>query len=121
MLLNDINTINESWPNTGTGWGRAWLDGNLSFSGTMSGGDDARRLRRFERPNAAGLKNDQTNQYTIDNVTAGKELRATLVWFDPAAVPGAAVALRLRPALSPAAVAEFTSHSCPAWRRRGSG
>lgn len=93
VLLNGTNTISASWPNTGTGWGRAWLDGNLWFSGTMSGGDDARRLRLFERPNAAGLKTGQSNQYTIANVAAGKELRATLVWFDPAAVPGAASTL----------------------------
>ena len=93
VLLNGTNTINASWPNTGTGWGRAWLDGNLWFSATMTGGDDARRLRLFERPNAAGLKTGQSNQYTIANVAAGKELRATLVWFDPAAVPGAASTL----------------------------
>ncbi|MCK9538754.1 S8 family serine peptidase [Dokdonella sp.] len=93
VLLNGTNTISTSWPNDGTGWGRAWLDGNLWFNDTLPGGDDSRRLRLFERPNAAGLKTGQVNEYFIDNVQAGVELRATLVWFDPNAVPGAASTL----------------------------
>ncbi len=93
VLLNGSNTISSSWPNTGTGWGRAWLDGNLWFKDTMVMGDDSRRLRLFERPNAAGIQTGEAHEYTIANVQAGTELRATLVWFDPAAVPGAASTL----------------------------
>ncbi|HEX6832116.1 MAG TPA: S8 family serine peptidase, partial [Rudaea sp.] len=81
------------WPNTGTGWGRPWLDGNLWFASTMTGGDDSRRLRLFERTNAAGLRTGDVNEYTIDNVSAGLEFRATLTWFDPAAAIGAAATL----------------------------
>jgi hypothetical protein len=93
VLLNGSDPISTNWPNTGTGWGRAWLDGNLWFNDTMSGGDDSRRLRLFERPNSAGLETGDVNEYTIDNVAAGIELRATLTWFDPPAAPGAASTL----------------------------
>lgn len=92
-LLNGTNTINDNWPSTGTGWGRAWLDGNLWFKGTMTGGDDSRRLRLFERTNNSGLVTGQANEYTIANVAPGIELRATLAWFDVDAVPGAASTL----------------------------
>jgi hypothetical protein len=94
VLLNGTNPINSaSWPSTGTGWGRAWLDGNLWFKNTMTGGDDSKRLRLFERPNSAGLETGDTNEYTIANVAAGVELRATLTWFDPPAAPGSASTL----------------------------
>ena len=99
ILLNGTN-VNASapapdvgWPNAGTGHGRAWLDGNLWFKGTMAGGDDSRRLRLFERTNGAGLKTGQSNEYTIANVAPGIELRATLTWFDADAAPGAAATL----------------------------
>jgi hypothetical protein len=93
VLLNGTNTIATNWPTAQNGWGREWLDGNLWFKDTMAGGDDSRRLRLFERVNAAGLETGQSNEYTIDNVAAGIELRATLAWFDPDAAPGAASAL----------------------------
>lgn len=94
-LLNStvLTTSPSAFPNTGTGWGRPWLDGNLWFKNTMPGGDDSRRLRVFERPNAAGLETGDANEYTIANVAAGGELRATLAWFDPEAAPGAASTL----------------------------
>ncbi len=94
-LLNStvLTTTPSAFPNTGTGWGRPWLDGNLWFKNTMPGGDDSRRLRVFERPNAAGLETGDVNEYTIANVAAGSELRATLAWFDPEAAPGAASTL----------------------------
>ncbi|HJT97334.1 MAG TPA: S8 family serine peptidase, partial [Rhodanobacteraceae bacterium] len=94
ILLNGTNPINStSWPSTGTGWGRAWLDGNLWFKSTMPNGDDSKRLRLFERPNAAGLETGEVNEYTIANVGAGVELRATLTWFDAPAAPGSASTL----------------------------
>jgi len=59
----------------------------------MPNGDDSRRLRLFERPNAAGLETGDVNEYTIANVAAGTELRVTLTWFDPPAAPGSASTL----------------------------
>lgn len=95
VLLNGtVPTTNPAaFPNTGTGWGRVWLDGNLWFKNTMPGGDDSRRLRLFERTNAAGLKTGDVNEYTIANVAAGVEFRATLTWFDVPAAVGAASTL----------------------------
>lgn len=93
VLLNGTNPLTTNWPSTGTGWGRAWLDGNLWFKDTMPNGDDSRRLRLFERPNAAGLETGDVNEYVIDNVGAGVEFRATLTWFDLPAAPGSASTL----------------------------
>jgi hypothetical protein len=95
VLLNGtrLTTSPSGFPNTGTGWGRAWLDSNLWFKGTMAGGDDSRRLRIFERTNDSGLKTGDINEYTIANVAAGIEFRTTLTWFDPDAAPGAASTL----------------------------
>ncbi|QBB71743.1 hypothetical protein ELE36_16045 [Pseudolysobacter antarcticus] len=95
VLLNgtgtNYNTAAE-WSGMNFGWGRAWLDSNLWFSTTTTG-TDARRMRLFERTNAAGLKTGDSNQYTIANVQAGQELRATLTWYDPEASLGAALTL----------------------------
>lgn len=93
FLLNGTNPLQTAWPNNTIGWGRAWLDGNLWFANTMAGGDDSRRARLFERTNAAGLQTGETHTYTIANVKAGAELRATLTWFDPEASAGAASTL----------------------------
>lgn len=95
VLLNGTvaTTSPTTFPNTGTGWGRPWVDGNLWFKNTMPGGDDSRRLRVFERTNAAGLKTGDVNEYTIANVAPGIEFRATLTWFDPPALAGAASSL----------------------------
>lgn len=98
VLLNGTHALTSDadghlWPSDAVGWGRAWLDGNLWFKDTLPGGDDSRRLRLFERTNAAGLETGDINTYTIANVAAGIELRATLVWFDAEAVPGAASTL----------------------------
>ena len=92
VLLNGTNPL-TNWPNNNTGWGRAWLDGNLWFNNTMPNGDDSRRLRVFERTNAAGLETGDVNEYTIANVAAGVEFRTTLTWFDPEAALGAASTL----------------------------
>ena len=91
VLLNGTvqTTSPSAFPNTGTGWGRPWLDSNLWFRDTMPDGDDSRRLRVFERTNDAGLETGDVNEYTIANVAAGVEFRATLTWFDPPAAPGA--------------------------------
>ncbi len=94
VLLNGTDTLAQAtWPNNNYGWGRAWLDGNLWFANTMTGGDDSRRMRLFERTNAAGLETGDVHEYTIANVAAGTELRVTLTWFDPEASVGAAATL----------------------------
>lgn len=92
VLLNGTRVL-DNWPTPDTGWGRAWLDGNLWFSNTLAGGDDTRRLRLFERTNASGLGTGESHSYTINNVAAGAELRATLTWYDLPGVPGSAVML----------------------------
>jgi len=83
----------SDWPIVGGGWGRPWLDGNLWFKSTKTGGNDNRRLRLFERSNGSGLKTGESNEYEIAAVRAGEELRITLVWTDPPATTGAALAL----------------------------
>jgi hypothetical protein len=95
VLLNATvpTTSPATMPNTSTGWGRPWLDGNLWFKDTMPGGDDSRRLRLFERTNAAGLETGDVNEYVIDHVAPGVEFRATLTWFDAEAAAGAASTL----------------------------
>lgn len=94
VLLNGTNPINSSgWPSTGTGYGREWLDGSLWFNTTMSGGNDDRRTRLFERTNSGGLQTGDVNTYTIANVAADQEFRVTLAWFDPEAAAGAAATL----------------------------
>lgn len=94
LLLNGTNPLGGSnWPNAASGWGRAWLDGNLWFKATLGGGDDSRRLRVFERTQTSGLKTGDTHEYTLGNVAAGSELRVTLAWFDPEATLGAAITL----------------------------
>src|SRR5690606_2008252 len=54
-------------------------------------GDDSRRLRVFERTQAAGLQTGEGEEYTIANVGARAEFRVTLPWFDPEAAGGAAL------------------------------
>lgn len=91
FLLNGTNALTANkWASNDYGWGRAWLDGNLWFANTLTGGNDTRRARLFERTNAAGLETGEEHDYTIANVQAGAELRATLTWFDPEASVGAA-------------------------------
>ncbi|MBT2745102.1 MULTISPECIES: S8 family serine peptidase [unclassified Lysobacter] len=88
-----VNKGSTDWPIVGGGWGRPWLDGNLWFKSTKTGGDDKRRLRLFERGNGSGLKTGDSNEYEIAAVRAGEELRITLTWTDPPATTGAALAL----------------------------
>jgi hypothetical protein len=94
VLLNGTNAISATnWNSNTHGWGRAWLDSNLWFANTMAGGNDARRLRLFERTNAAGLATGEQHEYAIANVAAGQELRATLTWYDAPGLAAAAIAL----------------------------
>lgn len=94
VLLNGTNALGApAWPNANSGWGRAWLDSNLWFQTTLTGGDDSRRLRVFERTQAAGMRTGDVEEYTIANVGAGAEFRVTLTWFDPEAAGGVALTL----------------------------
>lgn len=93
-ILNGTNPVSTAnWDSNNYGWGRMWLDSNLWFSNTLTGGDDNRRLRLFERTQAAGLKTGESHIYLINNVAAGQELRATLAWYDIEAQQGTALSL----------------------------
>ncbi|HJU41093.1 MAG TPA: S8 family serine peptidase, partial [Tahibacter sp.] len=94
IALNGTNAISAAnWNSNAYGWGRMWLDSNLWFSTTIGTGNDTRRMRLFERTNASGLKTGQQHEYTIANVAAGQELRATLTWYDIEAQPASALSL----------------------------
>jgi Subtilase family len=94
VMLNGTNPISAAaFASNNYGWGRMWLDSNLWFANTMTGGDDNRRLRLFERTNAAGLTAGQQHEYTIANVGAGQELRATLAWYDVEAQQGSVLSI----------------------------
>jgi hypothetical protein len=94
VILNGTNAISAAnWNSTAYGWGRMWLDSNLWFANTLTGGDDNRRLRLFERTQAAGLKTGEQHEYTIASVAAGQELRATLTWYDIEAQQGSLLSL----------------------------
>jgi hypothetical protein len=94
VALNGTNPISAAnWNSNGYGWGRMWLDSNLWFSTTIGTGNDLRRMRLFERTNASGIKTAEQHDYTIANVAAGQELRATLTWYDVEAQPGNALSL----------------------------
>lgn len=101
VILNGTNPVlgsntspTDQFGSANFGWGRGWTDANIWFSTTPSAfGDDNRRLRLFERTNVAGLATGDINEYTISNVQAGQELRATLTWYDPEATSGAALTL----------------------------
>jgi len=91
VLLNGTRILG-AFPTQVFGWGRMFLENTLYFNQAIGGGPgDTRRMRYFERENAAGLLTGQVHEYTIANVAASEELRATLVWFDPEGAPGAAI------------------------------
>lgn len=93
-ILNSNTAPTDQFFNGNYGWGRGWTDSNLWFTTTPSAfGNDNRRLRIFERTNVAGVQTGDTQEYTIANVAAGQELRATLTWYDPEATSGAALSL----------------------------
>ncbi len=101
VLLNGTNPVLGSntaptpqFFNGTYGWGRGWLDSNLWFATTPSAlATDARRMRTFDRTTVAGVQTGEVQEYTIANVQAGQELRATLTWYDPEATGGAALTL----------------------------
>ncbi|HKX32264.1 MAG TPA: S8 family serine peptidase [Blastocatellia bacterium] len=87
-------------PNFGQGWGRIALDDALYFTG------DQRQLKVLAdiyngattadstRPaTQAAITTGETHSYQIANVSAAEPLRITLVWSDPKAAIGSAVAL----------------------------
>ncbi len=93
-LLGSNTTPTNQFASGSYGWGRGYLDSNLWFNTTPSApGNDLRRMRIFERTNIAGVKTGDSQQYTIANVQAGQELRATLTWYDPEPSTGAALQL----------------------------
>lgn len=88
VLLNGTLQLGTGFGvgNNSYGWGRAFLDNNLFFSG------DTRSLRVWNKPNVAGLLTGQSDGYSV-SVAAGQEFRVTLVWSDPEPAGAAATAL----------------------------
>lgn len=84
-LLNGTNSYSDA-PATDSGWGRVWLDNNLYFSG------DDRAIRVWDKRHKFGVKTGDNDTYTVQ-VNPGEEFRATLVWLDPAGIPGPGPAL----------------------------
>ncbi len=96
VLLNGTYPLpSYAWPGSDVGWGRMWLASNLYFNSPQpgNGATSVRRMRYWERPNAAGMMTGDVHTYTLQNVQAGQELRVTLAWYDPAGALGAAKAL----------------------------
>lgn len=94
LALNRAQVLG-TWPTNSFGWGRLALEPTLYFNTALGGGasTDTTRTRLFERENGAGLVTGDQHTYTLSNVAAGQELRITLTWFDPDALPAAAVTL----------------------------
>lgn len=88
ILLNGTRPLPDGgeFGNFRHGWGRVFLDGNVFFPG------DSREMRVWDLPNLSGMSTGVTHEYAV-NVGSGEEFRATLVWSDPPASFGSAVAL----------------------------
>lgn len=71
------------------GWGRVNLD-NVCFFSTPA--RDASRTRVWNRPNGAGLKEGESDSFSLA-VGAGRPFKVALVWTDPPPADGAGVAL----------------------------
>lgn len=93
-------SVSGALPNNGQGWGRIALDDALYFAGDrrelkvladIYNGATASESNR-PAPNAA-ITTGQTHTYQITNVSNVEPLRITLVWSDPRAAIGSAVAL----------------------------
>ncbi len=81
--------LNGLTPDNNQGFGRVCLDTACFFSTPSR---DARRLRVWDRPNAAGLTTGQQEEFPLQ-VASGQPLKVTLVWTDPEASTAAAVTL----------------------------
>jgi len=71
------------------GWGRVNLD-NVCFFSTPT--RDLSRTRLWNRPNGAGLREGESDVYSL-SVAAGRPLKVVLVWSDPPPSDGAGPAL----------------------------
>ncbi|MEM9531943.1 MAG: S8 family serine peptidase [Pseudomonadota bacterium] len=85
VIINGASPYADT-PSNETGWGRMYLDNNLYFAG------DNRDLRVWDRPNGVGLKQGESESFTV-SVGAGEEFRATLTWTDPPALSAVGRAL----------------------------
>lgn len=86
LLNGTLPDVNGTFGDSNYGWGRIFLDNNLFFK------DDSRKLRVWNLQNGDGLKTGQSNAFRV-KVGEGQEFRATMVWSDPEATPGAASSL----------------------------
>lgn len=74
------------YPSNREGWGRVLINNALHFDG------DARKLIVDDIRNANGLSTNDEIEIPIEVYSGGQQLRATLVWVDPAASAGASFA-----------------------------
>jgi hypothetical protein len=81
MLLNAAVNIREGdpdlYPSNPEGWGRLKIDRVLRFAGPSK---EDRNIVVLERPNSQGLRQGEVLSFTV----MATNLRATLVWMDPA-------------------------------------
>lgn len=89
VILNsavDMAQYAGTIPNSSEGWGRVRAGDALYFPG------DTRRLFVSDVRSSAGLTTGGVVESTVTFTGSGEPLRATLVWTDPAAAAGAALA-----------------------------
>lgn len=89
LVAGAMDVGSAGFGNGDEGWGRVNLD-NVCFFSTPS--RDASRTRLWNRPNGAGLKEGESDAYTL-SVAAGRPLKVVLVWTDPPPADGAGPAL----------------------------
>lgn len=83
--------LNGLTPDNNQGFGRVCLDTACFFSTPSR---DSRRLRVWDRPNAAGLTTGQQEEFPLQVASGtGKQLKVTLAWTDPEAGVGTAANL----------------------------
>jgi hypothetical protein len=90
-LTTQATMMNSLTPDNNQGFGRVCLDTACFFSTPSR---DSRRLRVWDRPNAAGLTTGQQEEFSLQVASGtGKQLKVTLAWTDPESSTTAAVNL----------------------------
>lgn len=74
------------YPTNNEGWGLARLDDVLFFPGSP------RHLRAFDVRHASGLASGESQAFSVNVAASAEPLKVTLVWTEPPAAAGAAVA-----------------------------
>ncbi|MGC8762902.1 MAG: S8 family serine peptidase [Acidobacteriota bacterium] len=89
LVAGAMDVGSPGFGNGDEGWGRVNLDNACFFS---SPSRDPSRTRLWNRPNGAGLRQGESDTYTL-TVGAGRPLKVALVWTDPPPADGAGPAL----------------------------